>query len=131
RRPFDRYCTSPSAVDALVAEVSIEGVVLDMCGGRMDAVALRLGLSCTVVTNDVRNSFPREYLEKAGQPDWVVTSPPYRGAINFVKSALGVARYGVALKLPLSFLEPCADRGIWLKENPPSVCVVLRRVTHT
>ncbi|CAM9759056.1 unnamed protein product [Pylaiella littoralis] len=102
-----------------------------MCGGRMDAVALRLGLSCTVVTNDVRNSFPREYLEKAGQPDWVVTSPPYRGAINFVKSALGVARYGVALKLPLSFLEPCADRGIWLKENPPSVCVVLRRVTHT
>ncbi|CAM9179781.1 unnamed protein product [Pylaiella littoralis] len=143
RRPFDRYCTSPSAVDALVAEVSIEGVVLDMCGGRMDAVALRVGLSCTVVTNDVRNrcadtnldsgsrSFPREYLEKAGQPDWVVTSPLYRGAINFVKSALGVARYGVALKLPLSFLEPCADRGIWLKENPPSVCVVLRRVTHT
>lgn len=55
RRPFDRYCTSPAAVDALVAEVSIEGLVLDMCGGRTDAVALCLGLSCTVVTNDVRN----------------------------------------------------------------------------
>lgn len=54
RRPFDRYCTSPAAVDALVAEVTIQGLVLDMCGGRTDAVALRLGVSCTVVTNDVR-----------------------------------------------------------------------------
>lgn len=55
RRAYDRYCTSPAAVDALVSEVSIEGLVLDMCGGSTDAVALRLGLSCTVVTNDVRN----------------------------------------------------------------------------
>lgn len=54
RRPYDRYCTSPAAVDALVAEVSIEGLVLDMCGGRTDAVAVRLGETCTVVTNDVR-----------------------------------------------------------------------------
>ncbi|CAN0437501.1 unnamed protein product [Pylaiella littoralis] len=31
RRHLDRYCTSPAAVEALVAEVRIEGVVLDMC----------------------------------------------------------------------------------------------------
>ncbi|CAN0123014.1 unnamed protein product, partial [Pylaiella littoralis] len=131
RRPYDRYCTSPAAVDALVAEVSIEGLVLDMCGGRTDAVAVRLGETCTVVTNDVRassGSFARVYLEKTGQqPDWVVTSPPYKGAIKFVMAALEVARYGVALKLPLSFMEPCADRATWLQENSPSVCVFLRR----
>lgn len=52
------------------------------------------------------------------QPDWVVTSPPYKGALEFVKAALTVAKVGVALKLPLSFLEPCADRGGWLQLNP-------------
>ncbi|CAM9160432.1 unnamed protein product [Hapterophycus canaliculatus] len=144
RRPYDRYCTSPAAVDALVAEVSIDGLVLDMCGGRTYAVALRLGETCTVVTNDVRtrcadtsldassHSFPREYLEKAGQqPDWVVTSPPYKGAIKFVEAALGVARYGVALKLLISFMEPCEDRAIWLKKKPPSICVFMRRSTYS
>lgn len=77
-------------------------------------------------------SFARVYLEKTGQqPDWVVTSPPYKGAIKFVMAALEVARYGVALKLPLSFMEPCADRATWLQENSPSVCVFLRRSTYT
>ncbi|CAN0277076.1 unnamed protein product [Pylaiella littoralis] len=122
RRHLDRYCTSPAAVEALVAEVRIEGVVLDMCGGREDAVAVILVTSCTVATNDVRTSAPtfaQEYLASgAQQPDWVVTSPPYKGAINFVKGAMELARYGVALKLPLSFMEPCGDRGVWLQRNP-------------
>ncbi|CAM9850003.1 unnamed protein product, partial [Hapterophycus canaliculatus] len=48
-------------------------------------------------------------------------------AIKFVEAAVEVSRYGVALKLPLSFVEPCADRASWLKENPPSVCIFLRR----
>lgn len=77
-------------------------------------------------------TFPQEYLASgAQQPDWVVTSPPYKGAINFVKGAMEVARYGVALKLPLSFMEPCGDRGVWLQRNPPSICVFLRRVRYT
>lgn len=63
--------------------------------------------------------------------DWVVTSPPYKKAINFVKAAMSVAKYGVALKLPLSFLEPCSDRGTCLQENPLSACIFLRRATHT
>ncbi|CAM9633036.1 unnamed protein product [Pylaiella littoralis] len=29
------------------------------------------------------------------------------------------------------FLEPCADRGGWLKTNPPSVCVFVRRAKYT
>ncbi|CAM9339608.1 unnamed protein product [Pylaiella littoralis] len=145
RRHLDRYCTSPAAVEALVAEVRIEGVVLDMCGGREDAVAVILGTSCTVATNDVRTrrgvdtnldtsapTFAQEYLASgAQQPDWVVTSPPYKGAINFVKGAMEVARYGVAFKLLLSFMGPCGDRGEWLQRNPPSICVFLRRVRYT
>lgn len=65
------------------------------------------------------------------QPDWVVTSPPYKGAMKFVTAALSVAKKGVALKLSLSFLEPCADRGEWLSANPPALCVLLRRGKYT
>lgn len=60
-----------------------------------------------------------------------MTSPPYKGAFNFVKAALSVAEKGVALKLPLSFLEPCEDRGAWLSANPPALCVFLRRAKYT
>lgn len=65
------------------------------------------------------------------RPDWVVTSPPYKGALKFVKAARAVAKKGVALKLSLSFLEPCADRGEWLSANPPALCVFLRRARYT
>lgn len=77
-------------------------------------------------------TFAREYIAAGNQqPDWVITSPPYKGAINFVKAAVEVAKHGVALKLPLSFLEPCGDRAVWLKKNEPSVCVFLRRAGYT
>lgn len=55
RRHVDRYCTSPEAVTALLAEVVIEGLVLDMCGGPEDAIATILERTCSVVTNDIRS----------------------------------------------------------------------------
>ncbi|CAB1101013.1 unnamed protein product [Ectocarpus sp. CCAP 1310/34] len=64
------------------------------------------------------------------QPDWVVTRPPYNGALAFVKAALPVAKKGVALKLPLSFLEPCADRAGWLQANPPALCMMMSRARY-
>ncbi|CAN0429912.1 unnamed protein product [Pylaiella littoralis] len=125
RQDLDRYCTSPKAVGALLGAVSITGCVLDMCGGPGDAVATRLRGTCEVITNDVNSrfspdtnldvtsvSFSDDFLKALGkQPDWVVTSPPYKNALTCVKAALSVANIGVALKLPLSFLEPCHDRG--------------------
>ncbi|CAB1109658.1 unnamed protein product [Ectocarpus sp. CCAP 1310/34] len=63
-------------------------------------------------------------------PDWVVTSPPYKGALGFVKAALTVAKESVALKLPLSFLEPCADREGWLQANPPALCMMMSRARY-
>ncbi|CAM9743371.1 unnamed protein product [Ectocarpus sp. 12 AP-2014] len=44
---------------------------------------------------------------------------------------MSLATKGVAVKLPLSFLEPCADRGGWLQTNAPSACVFLRRAKYT
>ncbi|CAN0001145.1 unnamed protein product [Pylaiella littoralis] len=149
RRWLDRYCTSPEAVDALLGAVGITGCVLDMCGGPTDAVATRLRSTSEVLTNDVSSgrcrrpadtnldasleSFPEDFLaaNSGKRPEWVVTSPPYNNALTFVKAAMSLATKGVAFKMPLSFLEPCADRGGWLKTNPPSVCVFLRRAKYT
>ncbi|CAN0206090.1 unnamed protein product [Pylaiella littoralis] len=105
-----------------------------MCGGPGDAVATRLERTCEVLMNDVRSSlasFPDDVVNATDgkQPDWVLTSPTYKNALVFVKAAMSVAKKSVALKLPLTFLEPCADRGGWLQANPPS-CVFLRRDRH-
>ncbi|CAB1110988.1 unnamed protein product [Ectocarpus sp. CCAP 1310/34] len=54
RRCFDRYCTSPAALEALLGDVSISGCVLDTCGGAGDAIVTRLRDTCQVLTNDVR-----------------------------------------------------------------------------
>ncbi|CAB1109634.1 unnamed protein product [Ectocarpus sp. CCAP 1310/34] len=100
-----------------------------MCGGPEDAVALGFGGTCEVLTNDVSSRLSPAHPGK--QPDWVVTSPPYKGAVGFVKAVLAVAAKGVALRLPLSFRKPCADRGSWLVDNPPVMCGFLRRAKYT
>lgn len=48
------------------------------------------------------------------RPEWVVSSPSCEGAIFVSKAAASTAENGVALELPLFFLESCADRGTWL-----------------
>ena len=76
--------------------------------------------------------FAERFLGRDGaeKPDWVVTSPPYKGAVKYVQVALALCSKGAATKLPLSFLEPCKDRGEWLDENPPTFCIFLRRETN-
>ncbi|CAN0423836.1 unnamed protein product, partial [Pylaiella littoralis] len=70
-----------------------------MCGGPGDAVATRLRGTCEVKTNDANSrfspdtnldvtsvSFSGDFLKALGkQPDWVVTSPPYKNALTCVK----------------------------------------------
>lgn len=60
--------------------------------------------------------------------DWVITSPPYgANASKCVMSALKLARRGVAMKLRITFLEPCADRIDLLKEHPINLLIPMRR----
>lgn len=78
-------------------------------------------------------SFAEDFLAaNAGEsrPDWVLMSPPYKGALAFVQVALALTKEGAAIKLPLSFLEPCTDRAVWLRNNPPAQCVFLRRAPY-
>ena len=57
------------------------------------------------------SEFLKEYAEGDRQPQWIVTSPPYKHAFAMLRQALVVARVGVIFKLRLSFLEPTKSRG--------------------
>ena len=76
------------------------------------------------------SEFVQHFLKQ--RPDWVVTSPPYDSAssIAIVKNAHAVARRGVCVKVLLSFLEPCESRRDWLLSHPPSMCIILPRMTY-
>ena len=43
---------------------------------------------------------------RSSEPQWIVTSPPYKHAFAMLRQALVVARVGVIFKLRLFFLEP-------------------------
>ncbi|CAB1114184.1 unnamed protein product [Ectocarpus sp. CCAP 1310/34] len=124
RRRLDRYCTSPAAVDALRAAVAITGCVLDMCGGPEDAVAQGFGGTCTNLDASLVY-FPDEFIKDnpGKKPDWVVTSPPYKGSVGFVHAALAVATKGVALKLSLYSWNPVPTGevgefwGVWYTDG--------------
>ena len=72
----------------------------------------------------------KEYAEGDRQPQWIVTSPPYKHAFAMLRQALVVARVGVIFKLRLSFLEPTKSRGTWLQKYPPALTVVLPRAIY-
>lgn len=74
--------------------------------------------------------FLEHFSEEGRRPDWVITSPPYSDAFPFVKNACLIAKVGVAFKLRVAFLEPIPARAQWLRENPPSKMIVLRRATY-
>jgi len=85
-----------------------------------------------VITNDLDVTHTADYHDNAcdgkamiwGRPiDWVVTNPPFSDAAAILPIAFEQARVGVAFLLRLTFLEPCPNRGEWLRLNA-------RHMTH-
>ena len=126
----------------MLAHVDLRGgYILDSCGSKVDAVYRVLtdeGLH--VLTNDINvrltadthldvltSEFLKEYVQGDRQPQWIVTSPPYKHAFAILRQALVVARAGVIFKLRLSFLEPTKTRGTWLQKTPPALTLLLPR----
>jgi hypothetical protein len=156
RSHWDRYTTSKEQLAALTAQVRIQGIrtcvtglgvcvagsVLDPSGCRKDAVHTLLDGSpgiAFVRCNDLDGRLPADWHLDATLPelwrecapaDWVVGSPPYSCARMVLEHALEFAQVGVALKLRLSFLEPCLNRVDLLSNNPPTQLVVLPRETY-
>lgn len=49
--------------------------------------------------------------------DWIVTNPPFSTAHLIVPKAFKCARFGIAMLLRLTWLEPCNNRREFLQEN--------------
>lgn len=129
RHPNDYYPTHAAATHLLLAHVPIDGQVLEPCAaeGGM-ATVLAGGQHVTILnTNDIDPQFNTTWhsdarcresaVWQAGQPDWVVTNPPFSAAFPILQIAMEQARVGVAFLLRLSFLEPTQERGAWLADH--------------
>ncbi|CAN0428676.1 unnamed protein product, partial [Pylaiella littoralis] len=123
----------------MMAHLDVGGLVLDCCGSTRNAVCrLLTERGFRVQTNDINSRQARQtiactkyaYGQGDNRPDWVVTSPPYKNAFAILKQALHAAHAGVVFKLRLTFLEPSKTREQWLKDNPPSLTIVLPRAVY-
>lgn len=144
RRALDFYETADWQVDALVDHVpEIGGLVWCPCvgdGSLMDRLWRRLpGLR--FVTSDIDDKrwadfcgdatqeehWIRMLNESGARPDWVIENFPFSVEHLILPHALSVARCGVAAMARVSYAEPTAARGPWLKANPYQKRITLER----
>ena len=108
--------------------------VLEPCNGKGAISNILKYKGFQVTTNDLNEEYGADYSQDVTKIeswgyfptcDYVITNPPYKEASKIIKLAYKHASEGVVALLRLSFLEPCSDRGEWLKEHPPSKVIVL------
>lgn len=142
RREGDFYETPAWMTMALVERVGISGRVMEPCAGRgaiSNLLARHVGNIGAVAVNepfpqpDCQLDASRLDATKQGSWDmwpvweWVVTNPPFNLADQIVPLALNHARFGVAMLLRLSWLEPTEARSAFLKAHAPDRLIVLPR----
>lgn len=65
---------------------------------------------------------------KAPACDWVITNPPFRGALVMLEHALRYASVGIAFHVRISFWEPTIERGtFWDRTQKPTRQIILPR----
>lgn len=136
RAPLDRYDTAAWMTEVLLRHVrELRGrLLLDPCAGNGTMAAQLRPRFQRVITNDLdprtmtqrhRNACHAGLWEEA-LPDWTVTNPPFSHAGRIARHALDYSLRGVALLLPVTFLEVCKDR-LWIDAEPPQRILVLPR----
>ena len=66
-----------------------------------------------------------------GKPDFTITNSPFALAPKILPLAYEYSKYGVAMLLRLSYLEPCKNRAVWLAEHPISKIISIPRISFT
>lgn len=139
RRANDFYPTPAHATEALLRYVVIAGTVLECCSGQDDITSVLKRKGLNVTTNDIDPAMPADTHEDATKdpfwadkyPDWVISNPPFSVAPPIVERAYSAARWGSAMLLRLSYLEPCKNRAEWLSAHKPTHLIVLPRISFT
>lgn len=135
-RPMEFYETPIGLTARLLDQVKLsKGMsVLDPCSGEgaiLDGIAEILGGGINLLGNDLDTSRKahlhedattdrgwRNMTELMGMPEWVISNPPFSKAHWIIPHALDHAQVGVAMLLPLRFMEPARDREKLLRDNP-------------
>lgn len=132
REQHDYYATDPKAMELLLAEEQFAPVIWECaCGeGHLSKVLEANGyevISTDLVYRGFGDSEPLDFLKET-LDDFegdIITNPPYKYALDFVKKALESVQPGrkVAMFLKLQFLEGKSRKQFFL-ENPPKVIYV-------
>ena len=132
RENMDYYATDPKAMELLLQEEDFCPLVWECaCGqGHLSKVLEKHGyyvLSTDLVYRGFGSVVPFDFLKEdavvfSGD---IITNPPYKYALQFVKKALETVRVGgkVAMFLKLQFLEG-KERKEFFLENPPKTVYV-------
>lgn len=130
RQAEDYYATDPKAVRLLLAEEHFTQSVLECCCGEGHISKELEKANYNVTSIDLYDRGYGEVKDFFSLTNWgadIVSNPPYKNALEFVKHSLKIIPEGnkVAFLLRLQFLEG-KERGEFYKENPPKVIYVAR-----
>lgn len=121
REVDDFYATEPKAVELLLEKEKFNHYVLEpACGkGHITEVLLKHGYA-TVSFDIVDRGYNGIQKDFFTLHKWIITNPPYKEALKFVRHALKIVNRGakIAMFLRLQFLEG-KERGKFFLENPP------------
>lgn len=132
REEHDYYATEPKAMELLLEEEKFSSIIWECaCGeGHLSKVLKRHGyqvISTDLVDRGYGEEKPMNFLTETFEnfEGDIITNPPYKYAIEFVKRAIDSIQTGrkVAMFLKLQFLEGKSRKNFFL-ENPPKVVYV-------
>ena len=136
RAEHDYYATEPKAMELLLAEETFSSNIWECaCGeGHLSKVLESKGYkvrSTDLIYRGFGEAESVDFLKETEAFDGdIITNPPYRYALDFVKKALSLVADGhkVAMFLRLQFLEGKSRKQFFLKNPPKRVYVSASRL---
>lgn len=135
RSANDLYCTPGWAVNSLLNEEEFNDDIWECCCGlgNISEVLKERGHNvystdlCDYGYNGLNEQFDFLTSTKKFKGD-IITNPPYKNALQFVKHSIDSIENGnkVAMLLRIQFLEGI-ERGKFFKENPPKIVYVFSK----
>ena len=123
RQENDYYATEPKAVELLLEKETFNKNILEPSCGEGHISKVLLGYGHDVQSSDlISRNFGevKDFFQIEKFDGDIITNPPYKNALDFVKHSLEIISDGkkVAMFLKLQFLEGKARKEFY-KTNPP------------
>ena len=136
RADNDFYSTPPEMIDYLLSEEDFDEYIWEPCCGNGSLVNKLREHGHQVAASDLvdrgcPDSYTGDFLTHTEPFDGdIITNPPYRNSLKFVKKALDLSKRKVAMFLNLHFIEGAKRYTELNRETKPKTIYVLaKRVT--